>query len=98
MYSNRVIPTELLTLESCENGCTLTPGGLKLTTTFWAISHSWTEEMVAASPSVLLTRINGKAWPVPIPHGISLHDVRAEILGLISLKKVHKRRLPCIAG
>ena len=43
--------------------------------------------MVASLPSVLLTRINGKAWPVPIPHGVSLHDVRAEILGLISLKK-----------
>ena len=42
---------------------------------------------MTAPPSVLLTRINGKAWPVPIPHGVSLHDVRAEILGLITLKK-----------
>jgi len=43
--------------------------------------------MVAASPSVHSTRINGKAWPVPIPHGVSLDDVRTEILGLIGLKK-----------
>ncbi|KAF8427677.1 hypothetical protein EV426DRAFT_587848 [Tirmania nivea] len=87
VYSNRVIPTELLTLKSCENGCTSKLEGLKLTTTFWAISHSWTEEMVAASPSVTLTRINSKEWRVPIPHGISLHDLRTEILRLISLKE-----------
>jgi len=44
--------------------------------TFWAISHSWTDDMSPAK-----TSINQNQWLAPLPEGIDLErDVRKEIL------------------
>jgi hypothetical protein len=46
--------------------------------THWAVSHSWTNDMVG-----LDTLVNGKEWPVPFPTGITIEDVREELIRLI---------------
>ena len=42
---------------------------------FWAVSHSWTRDM---HPT--WTAINQHQWAVPLPTGISLDSLRAELL------------------
>jgi len=42
---------------------------------FWAVSHSWTSNMEAVE-----TSINEYQWPVPLPKGIDLIDLRKELL------------------
>ncbi|KAF8448232.1 hypothetical protein BGX38DRAFT_1077205, partial [Terfezia claveryi] len=43
---------------------------------FWAITHSWTNEMFTVK-----TSINQYQWPTPLPHGLDLeHGVRRELL------------------
>ena len=44
---------------------------------FWAISHSWTDDMEAVD-----TPINAYQWPVPCPRNISLDDIRRFLLDL----------------
>ena len=44
---------------------------------YWAITHSWTDTMEPVT-----TSINQYQWPVPLPRGLDLHDVRKELLGL----------------
>ena len=44
---------------------------------FWAISHSWTDDMEAID-----TPINGYQWPVPLPRNINLEGVRKDLIGL----------------
>ena len=42
---------------------------------FWAVTHSWTADMVKEeSPT------NGYQWPIPLPSGVTLDQVRSEIL------------------
>ena len=50
---------------------------IETTPTFWAVSHSWTNDM----PSVW-TAINQNQWPIPLPKGISLDHLRSELLTL----------------
>ena len=45
--------------------------------TFWAVSHSWTNDMHPVS-----TTINQHQWPIPLPKGISLDYLRCELLSL----------------
>jgi len=45
------------------------PGG------YWAISHSWTSDM-----ETWMTPINNYRWPVPLPKGVKLEDIRLEAL------------------
>lgn len=42
---------------------------------FWAISHAWTDDM---QPN--WTDANQRQWPVPLPRGVSLEDVRSELV------------------
>ncbi|KAF9032174.1 hypothetical protein BDZ89DRAFT_1037236 [Hymenopellis radicata] len=44
---------------------------------FWAISHSWTDDMEPVD-----TPVNAFEWPVPLPRGVALEDVRTELLHL----------------
>ena len=44
---------------------------------FWAVSHSWTNDM-----SAVLTSINQHQWPVPLPQSITLGYLRSELLTL----------------
>lgn len=64
--ANRVIPYHYF----------LQQGGY-LAPLYWAISHSWTDDMIK-----LDTPINGCEWPVPIPPGVTLEAVRNELLNM----------------
>ncbi|KAK0470213.1 uncharacterized protein EV420DRAFT_96695 [Desarmillaria tabescens] len=44
----------------------------------WAISHAWMDEH---DRSNVMTPINGREWPVPMPKGSSLNLIRIEMLG-----------------
>jgi len=44
---------------------------------YWAISHAWTADMV---PN--WTDVNSRLWPVPLPRGVTLDDIRNELLSL----------------
>lgn len=45
------------------------------TRNFWAVSHSWTSDMEGVwSP------VNSYQWPIPLPRGISLEQVRQQLL------------------
>ncbi|KAF8458805.1 hypothetical protein BDZ91DRAFT_644850, partial [Kalaharituber pfeilii] len=44
---------------------------------FWAITHSWTEDMER-----WMTPINSYQWPVPLPRGITLDQIRWEAMKL----------------
>lgn len=43
---------------------------------YWAVSHSWTDGMRTHS---INTPINSYQWPVPMPKGSNLEDVRQEL-------------------
>ena len=66
LYSNRVLPYYALPQPAIPR-------------TLWAVSHSW-----VAGPNLqkVHTPINAFAWPVPIPKGASLDQVRIELLNL----------------
>jgi len=42
----------------------------------WTVSHAWTRDM---QPT--WTSVNKYEWPVPLPAGVELEDIRAELLG-----------------
>ena len=44
---------------------------------FAAISHGWTDDMQS-----VWTEINGFQWPVPLPAGVLLENLREELLGM----------------
>jgi len=45
--------------------------------TFWAVTHSWTDDMKPLTK----TPINQYQWPIPLPEGVDLErDVRTELL------------------
>ncbi|PBK71743.1 hypothetical protein ARMSODRAFT_954582, partial [Armillaria solidipes] len=45
----------------------------------WGISHAWMEEGLREN---VVTPINGRQWPVPIPKDASLDSIRIEMLNL----------------
>lgn len=70
LYSNRVVPFSAL---PDPNRRDTIPENL------WAVSHSWVEVKDRVEVS---TNINGRRWPVPIPHDTTLSNVRIELLNL----------------
>ena len=66
LYAHRVVPFHY----------SLQEGGLVIPL-YWAISHSWTDDMVGVD-----TPVNAYEWPVPLPKGMTLEAVRAELIGL----------------
>lgn len=76
LFSNRVLPYSVfprLTWNRDGFGKNMVHGDL------WTVSHSW------AAPGDRVevhTEINGRQWPVPIPHGTSLEHVRVELLNM----------------
>ncbi|KAF8455704.1 hypothetical protein BGX38DRAFT_1166268 [Terfezia claveryi] len=44
---------------------------------FWAISHAWTDDMRST-----WTEANQHQWPVPLPQGVRLEDIRKELVGM----------------
>ncbi|KAG8872644.1 hypothetical protein FRB97_007469 [Tulasnella sp. 331] len=65
LYAHRVIPFHYSLLEG------------NLTPQYWAISHSWTNDMAGVD-----TAVNEHEWPVPLPVGVTLEAVRTELLKL----------------
>lgn len=76
LYSNRVLPFSALPL-GCASGANYHPSDIP--SNFWAVSHSWQDPDNRVD---VLTSINNKDWPVPIPKGTTLDDVRIELLNL----------------
>ena len=68
LYSNRVLPFHALRVED----------PYTIPDNVWAVSHSWQ----GGEMQPLSTRINGGAWPVPVPKGVDLGDVRIELLNM----------------
>ncbi|GJE99058.1 hypothetical protein PsYK624_152980 [Phanerochaete sordida] len=67
LYSNRVLPFHALPPTS----------GGELPDNLWTVSHSWVAADARAS---LITPINGREWPVPVPCATTLDHVRVELL------------------
>ena len=72
LINNRVVDIDVLARRG-ENGEIISPrmpaGG------YWAISHSWTSDMQR-----WMTPVNNYRWPVPLPAGVTLEDIRWEAL------------------
>lgn len=66
LWSNRVVPHWIMSSHL-------------ITPDLWAVSHSW---MSLDKRRDILTNINGRKWPVPIPTDASLECVRIELLNL----------------
>ncbi|KIP08992.1 hypothetical protein PHLGIDRAFT_39342, partial [Phlebiopsis gigantea 11061_1 CR5-6] len=64
LWSNRVVPYWIM------NSHLITPD-------LWTVSHSW---MSLDKRRDILTNINGRKWPVPIPTDATLEQVRIELL------------------
>ena len=81
LKSNRVVEFRMLHSEVFARECLTAHGGLidleKVPCPpFWAITHSWTNDM-----SAVKTSINQNQWPTPLPRGLDLeHRVRKELL------------------
>jgi len=79
LKSNRVVEfrmlhSEVLAREYLSSGVVMDLE--KAAPAFWAITHSWTNEM-----SPVETSINQYQWPTPLPEGLNLeHSVRRELL------------------
>lgn len=69
LFSNRVIPVYV---------AASTPRS-QLPRNVWTVSHSWMDEKDRQS---VITEINGKEWPVPIPCRTTLSHIRIELLNL----------------
>lgn len=65
LYAHRVVPYHCCIFET------------GVVSQWWAISHSWTDDMVKVD-----TPVNGHEWPVPLPKGMTLEAVRTELLNL----------------
>jgi len=78
LKSNRVVDYRMLHSVVGIPDDTLKPGTdhEPATFKFWAVTHSWTDDM-----EPIETSVNQYQWPVPVPRGIDLeYDVRAELL------------------
>ena len=73
LYSHRVIPFRWFKLAEISIRCLAIP----MYGNYWAISHSWVadDELVTVT-----TPVNQQQYPVPLPRGVSLDDIRAELL------------------
>ena len=69
LYSNRVLPFHALPVDD----------PAEIPDVVWAVSHSWVSDSERKGVS---TRINGKAWKVPIPKRTDIHNLRIELLNL----------------
>lgn len=72
LFSNRVLPFHAM-LQGPYVGSKTMPAEL------WTVSHSWVEEGARVD---VTTAINGRQWPVPVPCGTTLENVRIELLNL----------------
>jgi len=72
LVNNRVVDIDVFAKRG-KNGEIISPrmpaGG------YWAISHSWTSDMQR-----WMTPVNNYRWPVPLPVGVTLEDIRWEAL------------------
>jgi len=80
LKSNRVVEFRMLHSEvlarECLSGSVVIDLDKAPTPPFWAITHSWTHEMLPVR-----TSINQYQWLVPLPRGLDLeHGVRRELL------------------
>ncbi|GJE99069.1 hypothetical protein PsYK624_153100 [Phanerochaete sordida] len=66
LYSNRVLPYHVLPCAP-----------FRFPYNFWTVSHSWVDDDARMQ---VITPVNGRAWPVPIPRGTSLSHIRIELL------------------
>ena len=73
LHAGRVVHTVHLLRPGCKP-C-LEDNKPKLTAEFWAVSHSWTDDMERRYMPV-----NQQHWKVPLPVGVSLEKIREEIL------------------
>ncbi|KIP04934.1 hypothetical protein PHLGIDRAFT_129202 [Phlebiopsis gigantea 11061_1 CR5-6] len=71
LYSNRVLPYYAMHPSFDQNKVPRLPDEL------WAVSHSWVDE---PHRQYVITPINSGLWPVPIPRGTTLDDIRNELL------------------
>ncbi|KIP07157.1 hypothetical protein PHLGIDRAFT_127798 [Phlebiopsis gigantea 11061_1 CR5-6] len=69
LYSNRVVPMSILPSTS--------PGTVP--ENVWGVSHSWVD---VTERHDVLTSENGKQWPVPLPKGVNLEQIRIELLNM----------------
>ena len=80
LKSNRVVEFRMLHSELVASEC-LPASVINLEKAplppFWAITHSWTNEMLPVK-----TSINQSQWPTPLPRRLDLeHSVRQELIG-----------------
>jgi len=80
LKSNRVVELRMLHSEVLAQECLSGSITIDLEKAplppFWAITHSWTNEMLPVK-----TSINQYQWPTPLPPGLDLdHNVRRELL------------------
>ena len=66
LYSNRVIPYHALL-------------SFDIPENVWGVSHAWVRP---ADRVNIWTSTNGSQWPVPLPNGVNLENVRIELLNL----------------
>jgi len=74
LYSNRVLP-----IWAIETDLDVQPDSFQRIMPLSAVSHAW---VFPDDRQNILTTINGKQWPVPLPNGSSLEDLRIELLNL----------------
>ena len=72
LRSNRVLPTHVIPPAQFKS-----PN--KLPENLWTVSHSWVDEKDREG---VMTAINDRQWPVPIPRKTSLDHVRIELLNM----------------
>ncbi|RPB17887.1 hypothetical protein L211DRAFT_799420, partial [Terfezia boudieri ATCC MYA-4762] len=77
LKSNRVVAYSMLHAKTQATHQVENPGSVSTRAPFWAISHSWTDDMEAVD-----TSINCHQWPVPLPRTVSLEGVRKALLDL----------------
>jgi len=76
LKSNRVVDYRMLHSEGIISDQVFKPGTLPTKFKFWAVTHSWTDDM-----EPIETSINQYQWPVPVPHGVDLEgNIRTELL------------------
>ena len=71
LLSNRVLPFHILPPPKRDN--------FDLPENLWTVSHSWVDEKDRAG---VMTAINGRQWPVPIPRQTTLDHIRVELLNM----------------
>ena len=73
LYSNRVLPFHVIPPLEHDPYHDRVPENL------WTVSHSWVDEKDRTG---VMTTVNGRQWPVPIPRQTTLDHVRIELLNM----------------